>query len=422
MCRVLGVVADGPVLSQAMFALYMQIYAGEESTGIASLRAEGIVVKKSKGRAVDVFPQYESSLETQLAIGHNGCVDSEIQPIIVTQSGHEIAFVADASRETTAKIEQQIQGSSNILVAVRNILLKTDDPFSLVILSPEDGLIAARNMGIRPLTIGQIEIDGTKGFYVASQSGVMIDGTFLEAIEPGNMVIVNHSSYRTIAVLPNPNRCHCINEATFRQRPGNICGTREVNQIRIDIGRALGERFKKVVEVQEPKLFKATPILEGGRSFALGFSQTSGIPTDVAGSIRSIYSVPPRMKQAARQVGLFENFALGLIPNVRGLTVVLLDDQVRSGRKVRHMADKCLRYGAKEVMVVVGSVGRNNCPFGDVIYKGKSLVGKNRTDQEIAKELGVSKFISLGADELIGAIDTPRRIYCTECIRNHPPS
>jgi glutamine phosphoribosylpyrophosphate amidotransferase len=419
------VVANGDVLSYVMYGLFMQIYAGENSTGIASLNDNGgggIVVKKSLGKAIDVFPQYDPELKSQTIIGHNGCAISEVQPLALTKNGQKLAFVTDASQETTAKIKQRIRSTSNILNAVKNILLSIKDPFSLIILSPEHGLIAARNSGIKPLTIGRIELDGLEGFYLASQSGVMIEGTFLEAVEPGNMIIVNASSYQDIAVAPSPDRSHCINEVNYRQRPGNICGHREVSQIRIDIGRRLGEVFRKTIRFRKPKLYRAIPVLEGGRSFALGFGQTSGIPTDIAGSVRNFYSVPPHMRRIALQVGLPENFALDPLPNVKGLKIVLIDDQIRSGRKIAHMARKCRRYGAKDVLAVVGSIGRTPCPYGDAAYKDKRLIGRRMSKSKIAAEIGVSKLISLELEELIEAIGTPERLYCAECLRDPHPS
>ena len=425
MCRVLGLVANEDVLSHVMYGLFMQIYAGENSTGIASLSDNGdgkIVVKKSLGKAFDVFPQYDPELKSNIIIGHNGCAESEVQPLIVTKDGRELALVTDASSVTTFKIRQKIRGAANILDAVKNMLLTIQAPFVLIILSPEHGLIAARNSGIKPLTIGTIELDGLKGFYLASQSGVTLEGEFLQAVEPGNILVVNQQSFQNIAVIERPDRRHCINEVLFKQRPGNICGQREVNEIRIDIGRRLGEKFKETIRFRKPGFYRAIPILEGGRSFALGFSQTSGILTDAAGSVRTIYPVPSHMKRIARQIGLSENFALDPLPNVEGLKIVLIDDQIRSGRKIAHMAKQCRKYGAKEVLAVVGSIGQATCPYGDAAYRNKRLVGKRRSKSQMAVKLGVSNLVSLEVEDLIEAIATSERLYCTKCLSAFDPS
>jgi len=418
MCRVLGVIGNHDVIPLVAIGLYMQIYAGEHSTGIAALTDKGIHLEKALGKAVDVFPGYPS-FSGEVAIGHNGCASSELQPIDLSDSGRQLAFAVDATKETTLMITDLLTESRDAIGAVKQVLAEIYEPFALVVISENDGLIAARNSGIKPLTIGKIELDGFSGFYVASQSGVLVDGSFLDTVKPGSLQVITKEARKEIVVLDRADPRHCVNEVLFKQRPGNLSGKREINGIRLDIGRRLGERFAQYLAssgANAAQEYKGIAIPEGGRQFCIGFGQTSGIDVDPAGSIKAIYSVPAHMRLAARRIGLSENFDLMPLPNVAGRRIVLIDDQIRSGAKIAHMVEQCHVMDAKDVIVAVGSIGTSSCPYGDAAYNSEDLIDRLLTLTEISRALGVSTIITLPLKELIQAIGTPERIYCVDCL------
>lgn len=420
MCRVLGVIGNNDVIPQVAIALYMQIYAGEHSTGIAALTSDGIHLEKAPGKAVEVFPGYPS-FSSNVAIGHNGCATSELQPIDLSGPGRQVAFAVDATKETTSMIANLLAGSRDEIAAVRQALIEIHDPFALVVLSGDHGLIAARNSGIKPLTIGKIDIDGLAGFYIASQSGVLLEGAFLDTVAPGSMRLINQNTHEEIVVIDRADPRHCVNEVLFKQRPGNRCGKREINEIRLDIGRRLGERFAQYYDEPprprpEKREYKGIAIPQGGVQFTIGFGQTSGVEVDPAGSIKAIYSVPAHMRLAARKIGLSENFDLMPLPNVAGRRIVLIDDQIRSGAKIAHMAKQCLAMGATDVMAAVGSIGTSTCPNGDAAYNSDDLIDRRLTFDEISSRLGISALITPPLEELIQAIGTPERLYCVDCL------
>lgn len=420
MCRVLGVIGNDDMVGFLAIALYAQIYAGDYSAGIAAITDSGIQLKKAVGKATEVFPDYPN-LRGRLAIGHNGCATSELQPIDLSTDGRPLSFAVDATKEITSTIANLLAGSRDVIAAVRQALIEIHDPFALVVLSGDHGLIAARNSGIKPLTIGKIEVDGLSGFYVASQSGVLVDGSFLDTVTPGSLQVISQESREEIVVLDRADPRHCINEVLFKQRPGNRSGQREISEIRLDIGNSLGERFvqyyERLPEPKPPKTeYRGIAIPQGGVQFTIGFGQTSGIEVDPAGSVKAIYSVPAHMRLAARKIGLAENFDLMPLPNVAGRRIVLIDDQIRSGAKIAHMAKQCLAMGATEVIAAVGSIGTSSCPYGDAAYNSEDLIDRRITFDEISSRLGISVLITPPLEELIQAIGTPERLYCVDCL------
>ncbi len=418
MCRVLGVIGNDNVNNLVALGLYMQIYAGEHSTGIASLTDDGVYVERALGKAVEVFPIFPT-FKGKAAIGHNGCATSELQPIDISGSGRRLALAVDATKEATLTIVSLLKESSDVLAGIKRAMREVGEPFALVVLSDEHGLIAARNSGIKPLTIGKIEVDGLSGFYVASQSGVLIDGAFLETVAPGSIRLISQAGFEEIVVMDRADPRHCVNEALFKQRPGNLCGKREINEIRLDIGRQLGKKFTQHLAASgaSPLIeYKGIAIPEGGRQFALGFGQTSGIEVDPAGSVKSLYAVSSKMRATARSIGFSNNFDLSLLPNVEGRRIILIDDQIRSGGKIAHLTKQALNWGATEVIAAVGSIGTSSCPYGDAAYNSEDLIDRRLTLPEISQTLGVSAIITLSLEELIQAINTPEKLYCVDCL------
>jgi amidophosphoribosyltransferase len=415
MCRVLGVIGNGDVQAEVLLGLYMQIYAGDHSTGIASFDGSTINLRKSKGKAVDVFPNLDPTLNGHIAIGHNGCGFGQIQPIIVEIGKESVAIATDSSRGTTSRIVKILKSSSDVISGVKESMFRIRRPFSLIVLSREFGIIAARNSGIKPLTVGRFAIDGLSGFYVGSQSGVLLEGEFIDSVEPGNMSIVRQDSYHNLAILPQPVRRHCANEDMFKQRPGNRSGKHEVNEIRFNIGKALGEKYV-LNRGTSKENYLAIPILEGGRQISMGFSAGSGTPVDPAGSMKNIYSVTPEMKRIAEQIDLSPDFSLTPIPNIKGKRIILVDDQMLSGGKIQHMVEQCYRFGAKEVEVAVGSIAGHSCPYGDAAYLEEELIIRARTVEQICQDFGISSLTFLTPQEIVKAIDNPERLYCVDCL------
>lgn len=413
MCRILGVIGDGDVQTEILLGLYMQIYAGDHSTGIASFDGRSINLRKSRGKAVDVFPGLDPDLSGNLIIGHNGCGLGQIQPTIVRCGKESVAIATDSSRYTNRRILSVLNQAPDVIKGVKEVMFRVRKPFALIILSRKFGLIASRNSGIKPLTIGSFTVDGLSGFYVGSQSGVMLEGEFIDSVEPGNMLVVEQKSYQNLAILPKPDRRHCLNEDMFKQRPGNRSGKHEVNVIRFNIGKALGEKFRSKHASTD---YLAIPILEGGRQISMGFSAGSGIPVNPAGSMKNIYSVTPEMKKIAQQINLSPDFSLTPIPNIDGKRIILIDDQMISGGKVHHMVEQCYRFGARDVAVALGAIGGHPCLYGDETYVGKDLIVRDLTIRQICHQFGVSSLIYLSPQEVIKAVDNPERLYCVDCL------
>lgn len=414
MSRVLGIVGKCNVVESLIVGLYAQIYAGSDGTGIACLRDGKMYVHKGQGPASSVFPVYNQKMASCCAIGHNACALSEIQPFRLLDKN--IAIVMDAPAKIVEKVRRFLRESKSELAGVEKALQVISEPFALLVLS-KGKIIAARNSGIKPLSFGRARINGDTVFYVSSQSGVLHDGHFIKTVTPGEIVVLSHDRYEGIVVLDHASDTRCIQETLYLQRPGNICGGREVGQVRCSIGEHLGNKFlEDHSEAKGNDDWFAFGILDGGRQLAMGISRT-GIRTDPSAFVRNIYSIPPKMRSIAVKCGLGENFALTPLSYVKGKKVIIADDLIRSGDKMADIARKCRKMGAIEVHGLVGVTGKSTCPHGNASYVRQEMIGSSHDQAAIAKSLGLESFTSLSLPELLLAINTPRINYCQMCLQ-----
>ena len=414
MCRLVGIVSDNierksdkkySVAPHIIMSLSAQSYAADESTGIAIEKNGEFIVETGIGTAMEVFNRFDSeSHEGVTGIGHVACKTGEVQPIVIKRADQSIVLCSDATKDVSRAITQILSGSQNPEKAVKKAMLAIEAPFALLVLLPSGKIIAARNSGLMPLSFGKL-VDGNKGFYVASQSGVLgLDAHFLHSISPGQMVVLSKTDYRGKTILANPDLTRCSQELLFWQRPGNCYGDRDTVVVRQSIGMKLGEKFRENVQIKDPGRYVAIPILEGGASIILGFGQTANIPFNPAGSVKSRYHKPSFMPP---HMDLFPIESV-----VKGKRVVIIDEALISGGQLEVMAKRSLEFGAKEVHAVIGTMIEKTCPFG------KEIIVENHKDaKEFVEDFNLASLTSLKPQEVLEVIGNPQQTYCTECLR-----
>lgn len=397
------------IADQLIYAAAAQNYGGEESAGIAICRGNEIFEKKDEGVVASIFGLFQSRyFRGHAGIAHNACKTGGLQPIVVTNRNKPIAFCADATLEVTNKIIQIVDDQPNLEDAIRQVLLEIEEPFALLVLTPEE-VIAARNNGRKPLSFGKLN-GHQSGFYIASQSGVMgPTAEFIHSLFPGEMLVIRDGQPQRKAILRKPDISRCINELLFMQRPGNKCGGREISQIRQSIGAKLGSIFRERAEIHGWDLnnFVAVQIPAGGLHFLIGFAATSGIRFDPGGIVKARYFRPDWMPssvvfQIVKEV-------------VADKEVVLIDDLILSGEKMRDVAKLCIQAKAKAVHGTAARTLLSSCPYGNGSYVDQDLIGPQGTEQ-IQKELGLASLLVLSNKQLTEAVNLPHRIYCTECM------
>lgn len=424
MCRIFGGICDGDccnvVPSMANAAVAMD-YGHEKRTGAMVLSGQRFLHHQSNNPAVKAFNEIDpNSFKGSIGVSHNACKTG--MDLITLKAGKiNYALSVDATKEVAQQIIFAIDGDHNFERAIERVMLQIEDPFALV-LAHKDGLIGARNRGLKPLTFGEIvktdietdDVSAHVGYYISSQSCVLGGaGRYIHTVNPGEMLIINKGCkpFRKAAIV-RPDITRCVMEVLFLQRPDNVCGGQEIGRIRQSIGYTLGRKLLK--NPRGPKDIintLAVCIPAGGNYFQYGLAQRTGIESNSAGIIKSIY---PK-GTIATLPGMRKHSNYMVVPEaVDGFTdIVLVNDMMRTGEIAREMS-KQIRTNAyiKRIHLAVAGVTKSSCP-----YRSGAYTFEGRPGVRTLKNLGVDSLTYLTPDEIVASIGNPQRIYCTQCLR-----
>jgi amidophosphoribosyltransferase len=155
---------------------------------------------------------------------------------------------------------------------------------------------------------------------------------------------------------------------------------------------------------------------DSGTSAALGFSQASGIPTEV-GVIRNHYIgrtfIQPQ--QEKREFGVKLKFNI-LKEVVRGKKIVIIDDSIVRGTTSRIRVNNFRSLGAKEVHLRISCPPhRFGCFYGIDFPDPKKLIAHKRSINQIKDFLGVDSLGYLSLEGMLKCFKHPARSYCTAC-------
>ena len=108
--------------------------------------------------------------------------------------------------------------------------------------------------------------------------------------------------------------------------------------------------------------------------------------------------------------------------NVEGKRLVLLDDSIVRGTTSKKIVTMLKKAGAKEVHLRICSpVIKHPCYFGIDMQTHKELIGTNRTEEEIAKELGADSVVYLKIEDLLESCESSKLDFCMACFDGKYP-
>jgi amidophosphoribosyltransferase len=236
-------------------------------------------------------------------------------------------------------------------------------------MTPE-GMIACRDpLGIRPLVMGKL---GEAVIFASETVALDVVGaTFVRAVEPGELVIVQGAEIRSIRPFAPMAARPCIFEWVYFSRPDSIVGDHSVYSVRKAIGAQLA--IESPVEAD-----LVIPVPDSGTPAAIGYAQQSGIPFEL-GIIRSHYVgrtfISPGDKVRHLGVKLKHNANRALI---KGKRVILVDDSIVRGTTSLKIVQMMREAGAAEVhMRIASPPTRHSCFYGvDTPERTKLLAAK----------------------------------------------
>jgi amidophosphoribosyltransferase len=161
---------------------------------------------------------------------------------------------------------------------------------------------------------------------------------------------------------------------------------------------------------------------DSGNPMANGFARASGLPKD-DGLIKNRYVQRTFIQpgQELRKHGLRMKF--NPLPEiVAGKRVVVVDDSIVRGNTTRQIVQMLRDAGAKEVHLRISAPPiRHPCHYGVDMSTREEMIAHDRTEAEVAAELGADSLAYLSMEGVYKAVGTPRERHCDACFTGDYP-
>jgi amidophosphoribosyltransferase len=443
-CAVVGVASSSPsrTSSYIYYALRALQHRGQESAGIA-VQKRKIKCVKDLGLVGEIF--HESNLKKlrskkgightyysirlskpenaqphvvetpsgQIALTHNGIiVNSGALKRKMEKKGHE--YYLGSEEETIAfMLSDEMQYGLSFPEAMKQVMPELQGSYTMTFLHKGKVYGLRDPRGIKPLCIGKFK----NGHIIASENVAIdvLEGELIRDVEPGELVELKSHGFVSHHQIKGKNRAHCFFEYLYFARADSVLDKKWVYEIRTKIGGLLHQMYPVEADV-------VIPVPDSGRSFAIGYSNASGIPVS-EGLMKNRYIARTFIMpdQKARTVSVREKVN-PVVPVVKGKRVVMVDDSIVRGTTSRRIVAALRDAGATEVHVRIGCPPiLAPCYLGIDMTTRDQFIANEKTVDDICKELGAD---SLGYNTIEGVVEGigyKRNELCLGCVTGTYP-
>ncbi len=438
-CGLFGIHGHPDAAKLSYFGLYALQHRGQESAGIAVCRDNTIVSHKGMGLVPDVFKMsHFEELHGQSAVGHvrysttGSSILSNAQPFVVHHRKKSYAVAHNGNLVNAHALKKELEESGSIFQttmdselflhffvsnlkygfeqALSYTVSRLKGAFSFILMTSRGEVIGIKDPhGFRPLCLGRLN----KSYVLASESCALdlVQADFIRELDPGEIVIINENGIKSIRT-PTPKTSHfCIFEFIYFARPDSTIDDMNVYQVR----KAHGRRLAKEAPVDADLVM---PFPDSGTYAALGYSEESGIPFEMA-MIRNHYVGRTFIQPAQSMRDFGVRVKLNPVKELlKGKDIIIIEDSIIRGTTVSTRVRALREIGVKRIhMRVSGPPHRFPCHYGiDFSTKGE-LIASSKSVQELSDYLGLDSLYYLSLDGLLKAtgIKNPENHFCKAC-------
>ncbi len=447
MCGIIGVVSSQPVNQLLYDGLQLLQHRGQDAAGICTADGSKFHMHKSMGMVRDVFRTRDMrNLIGNAGIGHvryptagSASSPAEAQPFYVNSPfgivlGHngnltnteellETLFMEDLRHVNTAsdsevllnvlahELQSSVRGHrltvDDVFNAVAGVHRRCRGAYAVVAMIAGFGLLAFRDPhGIRPLIFGTHVTGAGQDWMVASESvaleasGYQVQGD----IAPGEAMLVTldghvHTRQCTMKTAFTP----CIFEYVYFARPDSMIDGASVYETRLRMGEYLAEKIRR--DYGHLRIDVVIPIPDTSRPSAMQLANKLNISYR-EGFIKNRYIgrtfIMPGQSVRRKSVRQKLN---AMSMEFRGKNVLLVDDSIVRGTTSREIIQMARDSGARAVYFASASPPvRYPNVYGIDMPTRQELLANNRTDEEIAREIGADAVIYQDLSDLIKAV------------------
>jgi amidophosphoribosyltransferase len=438
-CGIFGIYGHPESAKVSYFGLYALQHRGQESAGIAVARNNDIDGHNGMGLVPDVFDMtHLEQLEEGSAIGHvrysttGSSILANAQPFVVHHRNKSYAIAHNGNLVNAHTLKRELEETGSIFQttmdseiflhyfvkslkygfegALVETVSRIKGAFSFVMLTSRGEVIGIKDPnGFRPLCLGKLN-----GHYILASETCALDlvqAEYVRELDPGEIVIISEDGIKSIKTEAAENRSLCIFEFIYFARPDSNIFGQNVYQTRKAHGRCLAEEAPVDANL-------VMPFPDSGTYAALGYSEASGIPFELA-MIRNHYVgrtfIQPT--QSMRDFGV--RVKLNPIKKLlKGKDIIIIEDSIIRGTTVKTRVETLRELGVKRIhMRVGGPPHRFPCHYGIDFSTRGELIASDKSEKELGDILGLDTLHYLSLEGLLEStgITDPANNFCKAC-------
>ena len=446
MCGIVGISAETNVAAEIYDSLLMLQHRGQDAAGMVVCDLNGkLNSRKSMGYVRDVFQQnHMDKLIGSYGIGHvryptaGGTGKEFAQPMYVNSpygislahngnltNSKELAnelFHAEMRHLNTdsdsevllnifahelAKQREIYPSADHIFKAVAKTHRRCDGAYAVIALITGHGILAFRdNNAIRPLSIGIRKGKTRDEYIVASEDALFKSQGFekLRDIEPGEAIFIDkNGNLFSQQCADEPRKRPCIFEFVYFSRPDSKIDEISVYKARMRMGSKLAKSIQSIKADHDIDV--VIPIPDSSTTAALQLAVDLDVPYR-EGFVKNRYIgrtfIMPyqeeRKKSVTRKLNILDlEFA--------GKNVLLIDDSIVRGTTSKKIIEMAKEAGAKKVYFASAAPAiKYQNLYGIDMPATSELIASNRTDEEVAEEIGADWLVYQTLEDLIETV------------------
>lgn len=323
---------------------------------------------------------------------------------------YEIFSSRAPSTEILAKI---IRRNSTFVEGIEEIFKIVKGGYSLVIISPKEGIYAARDpYGFRPCVIGKRD----QKFAVASESVALekIGMKVIRDLEPGEIILITKNGFQTLNRLME-REAFCSFEWAYFARISSVLEGIPVKRARKNMGKALALNDNVKADLVAPVPFS-------GVGHALGYTRASGLPYEEVFeynrySDRGFLRLTQKERDETSEEKLSE-----IEESIKGKRIILIDDSIVRATQIRKLVFRLKDKGAKKVHVRIASPPLvAPCRYNISTRQSAELVATDHSIEEIKEMIGATTLKYNSLEDFVKAIGLPKEKLCLACFGEEYP-
>lgn len=460
MCGIIAISGTVSSAYEVFFGLMNLQHRGQDGAGILTVDGKdppGFHLQKGSGLIDNIFSERSfKNLQGKAALGHSryatvGRNDPNLlQPFLdsdvgigLGHNGNIVNFyeLRDKWLASDKSRNKRIGSDSELILHLMGDILRDkgqiDAPvlfqaldqlmndiigsYSVVGLTKNGDIFGFRDPhGIRPLAMGtRLGDNGETVHAMASESVALRFLGFDNIIEldAGEAVFVSASGEVSRKIVKQESNSPCMFEWVYFARVESEFSGQSVYKARFRLGLVLAEHLKK----RGIEADVVVPVPETSRASAIAISEAMNIPfRELLIKNRYVNRTFILDDQQTRQEAIRRKL-FPIMDEFQGKRCLIVDDSIVRGNTAQQIVRLVRQSGAGEIILVSTCPPINNpCFYGIDFPSPGELVAHNRTEKEIAAELGCDQVVFQTIEGLKVALE--QKSLCTGCLTGDYPT